>query len=303
MRFLGTQRLSTKILVNAMRFALSILALLSVALAAQATELHYPREVVQWKEVSIPPETDIGARMAWSYAANYSRHEWRVFSENNKIVAQLGGGKHRDQRERPAFSTTIDQFRGASLFSRVDDGWLVAFNHGEFGAALYWFSNDGQGHYKISDHQVVEFFALPNGLHAIEGLAHMSFSKGSIVRIARSEPGARWQALTVTELPFAPYAISMGRENKMFVTLSDALVSVGYDRRVETLLGNAAWSGLYPNSSVFSSDEQKLYIGMRQFVAEFDIPTKKLRFLIPSDHFLNRLPQKDEQRIRKLYGG
>ena len=301
MRDLGSLGQSTKFLGNFKRFALPILALLTVALVAQATEPDYPREVAQWQEVSIPGETNRGARAAWFYAANYSRHEWRVFAENNKIVAKLGGTKHRDQRERPAFNPTVDQFHGASLFSRVDDGWLVAFNHGEFGAALYWFSDDGQRHYKVSDHQVVGFFALPNGLHAIEGLAHLGLSKGSIIRMARTEPGARWRALTVTNLPFAPYAISIGRDNKMLVTLSDVLVSVGDDRRVETLLGNSPWSGLYPNSSILSSDEQKLYIGMRQFVAEFDILSRKLRFLIPSDAFLNRLPRKDEQRIRKQY--
>ena len=54
---------------------------------------------------------------------------------------------------------------------------------------------------------------------------------------------------------------------------------------------------------MLSSDEQKLYIGMRQFVGEFDLSTKKLRLLIPSDAFLNKLPKEDEQRIRKQYGG
>jgi hypothetical protein len=178
----------------------------------------------------------------------------------------------------------------------------VAFNHGEFGAALYWFSNDGKRHYKISDHQVVDFAALPNGVHAIEGLAHLGISRGSLIRIARPGPRARWRAMPVISLPFAPYAMSVRRDNSLLVTLSDALLSVGEDNAKTTLLGNAPWSGLYPNSSVLSLDERKLYIGMRQFVAEFDIPTRKLRLLIPSDDFLNTLPKVDEQRIRKLYG-
>jgi hypothetical protein len=290
-------------LVRTTRVAFSTLALLALVMVAQATELPYPPEVARWKEIAIPAETDKGAQMAWFYAANYSRHEWRVIAEGNKIVAQLTDQKQEEKRERPAFNPKADQFSGASLFSRVDDGWLVGFNHGEFGAALYWFNKDGTRNYKISDHQVVEFFVLPNGTYAIEGLAHLGSSHGSIVRLARAEPGARWRASVVTRLPYAPYAISVGRDNDMFITLSDALVSVGDDRRVETLLGNAPWSGLYPNSSVLSSDHQKLYIGMRQFVAEWDIPTKKIRFLIPSGSFLNKLPQKDEQRIRKLYGG
>jgi hypothetical protein len=88
----------------------------------------------------------------------------------------------------------------------------------------------------------------------------------------------------------------------MLVTLSDSLVSVGDDHKITTLFPDAPWSGLYPNSSVLSSDEQKLYIGMRQFVGELGIATKKLRLLIPSDAFLNKLPKEDEQLIRQQYG-
>jgi hypothetical protein len=80
-------------------------------------------------------------------------------------------------------------------------------------------------------------------------------------------------------------------------------VSIGDDRKVTTPLPDAPWGGLYPDSSVLSPDQQKLYIGMRQFVGEFDITTKKLRLFIPSPAFLNKLPKEDEQRIRKQYGG
>ena len=56
-----------------------------------------------------------------------------------ETAQQIVGGRHRPS-------------------ARVDDGWLVGFNKGEFGAALYWFSADGKQNYKISDHQVWEFF-------------------------------------------------------------------------------------------------------------------------------------------------
>jgi hypothetical protein len=160
----------------------------------------------------------------------------------------------------------------------------------------------GSRKYKISDHHVVDFFALPDGIHAIEGLAHSHLSRGSLIRISRPHPDARWRASTATELPFAPEAISLRRNGTMLITLSDALVSVSNDFQITTLLSNPPWDGLSVNSSVLSPDEQKLYIGMCQFVCEFDTSTKKLRLLIPSESFLNKLPQKDEQQIRKQYG-
>lgn len=269
----------------------------------RAAEPEYPREVARWQTVAVPRGSDQGARMAWFYAANYSNHEWRVFAERGQICAQLTSAKPPQKPERPKFTPKAGQFRGASAFARVDDGWLVGFNQGEFGAALYWFSADGKRNYKVSDHQVADFFSLPGGLHAIEGLAHMGMSEGSVIRITRPQPRARWQASTATKLPFAPYAVSVRRDGTMLITLSDSLVAVGDDRKVTTLLAEPPWGGLYPNSSILSSDEQKLYIGMRQFVGEFDLSTKKLRLLIPSDAFLNKLPKEDEQRIRKQYGG
>lgn len=278
-------------------------SLFAFAITAGAAEPEYPREVARWQEVSVPFQVDRGARMAWFYAANYSDNEWRVFAERGRICAQLTTTEPSEQRARPKFIPTAGQFRRASAFARVDDGWLVGFNQGEFGAALYWFSLDGKHNYKVSDHQVVDFFSLPGGLHAIEGLAHLTMSNGSIIRIARSEPSGHWRASTLTKLPLAPYAISVRRDGTMLITLSDSLVSVGASHEINTLLPEAPWGGLYPTSSVLSPNEQKLYIGMRQFVGEFDIATNKLRLLIPSAAFLNKLPKEDEQRIRKQYGG
>ena len=109
--------------------------------------------------------------------------------------------------------------------------------------------------------------------------------------------------MTVAQLPFAPHAVSLRRDGAMLVTLSESLVSMGSDGKILTWLANAPWRGLYPNSSALTQDETRLYIGMRQFVGEFDIKTKRLRLLIPSKVFLNTLPKQDEERIRRQYGG
>ena len=89
----------------------------------------------------------------------------------------------------------------------------------------------------------------------------------------------------------------------MFITLSNSLVSIGPDHTIRTLFSSALWDGLYPNSSVISFDGTKLYIGMRQYIGEFDLTTNMFRFLIPSAKFINKLPKEDEERMRKQYGG
>lgn len=273
---------------------------LVVALAAIAAQPTYPREIARWLEVLVPPKSDRATRKVWDLAANYSMDEWRVFSRGGRTCARLWNEKIEDGKERPKFTPAVGDFQGASSFAAVDDGWLVGFNRGEFGTALYWFSRDGTRNYKVSNHQVVDFFLLSDGVYAIEGLAYVH--TGSIIHIEKPPSGSGWRATTVAQLPFAPYAISITRDGTMLITLSQSLVSVGSDRKVRTLLADAPWDGLYPNSSVLSRDERKLHIGMRQFVGEFDFTSKTLRLLVPSKEFLNKLTKEEEQRVRRFYG-
>lgn len=275
--------------------------LLTVFATTQVTAAEYRRDVTIWQEVTVPPSSEYLARGLWSYAANYARFEWRVFAKSGQVHAQLTSEAPEEQRERPGFTPQVSGFRGAKAFAAVDDGWLVGFNQGEFGAALYWFSRDGLRNYEISDHHIVEFVSLPEGVCAIEGLAHLSLARGSMICMRRPSGGGRWQARTRMKFSSAPYAISIRRDGTMLITLSDALVSIDPNRKLRTLLADAPWSDLYANSSVLSDDEQKLYIGMRQFVGEYDLETNRLRLLIPSDEFLNKLSAEDEKNIRRQY--
>lgn len=282
---------------------LSLIALaLITASGLSAVEPKYSHDLTEWQEIPIPPESNMADYMAWFYAANYSKTTWCVSAKGGKPFAQRREDDTR-KLERPQFTAKAGKYREGSIFRAVDDGWLIGFNQGEFGAALYWFNDDGTSHYEISQHQIAAFFSLPDGLYAIEGLAHLGSSSGSIIRLGRPKTGARWQATTVQELPAAPEAISLKQDGSMVLTLSDSLVSLDRKHKITTILTNTPWGGLYPNSSILSADEKKLYIGMRQFVGEFDLETHKLRFLIPSSEFLNKLPKEDEDRIRKTYKG
>jgi hypothetical protein len=274
-------------------------------LGAYADDHEYSPELDMWQEVGVPAQSDKGARAVWSYATNYSKYKWHVSAINGQINARLSTEKPKVFSNKPNFSTQVEGFRVGHAFVEVDDGWLIGFNEGEFGAALFWFDKKGKHHYKISDHQIVDFITLDDGIYAIEGLAHLGVSKGSVIQILRENAGTRthWQAHTITKLPFAPETVSLNQHGVMFITLSESLVSIGADHKVNTLLADVPWRGLYPNSSVLSSDERTLYIGMRQFVGEFDLKTRKLRLLVPNNQFINKLPVEEENGIRKAYGG
>ncbi|HEY9109944.1 MAG TPA: hypothetical protein VIN58_24975, partial [Roseateles sp.] len=231
--------------------------LLAIALASGSVCADCPHDLAQAREIPVPPASDRASRALWDYAANYSKLEWQVHLDGQRICARLD---EQVSGQRPKFVPQADGFRGASSFARVDDGWLVGFNQGEFGAALYWFSENGRQHYRISEHQVVQFFPTTSGWGAIEGLAHLGMSEGSIILVTRAQPQGRWQARTALSLPAAPYAIAQPKLGPALAVLSDSLVAVTDLRRADMLLADAPWAGLYPNSAVLSADERTLYI-------------------------------------------
>lgn len=273
-------------------------AIFAFAIGLSAAEPEYSRDISGWQEIPVPPEGENPDRAVWYFAANYSDISWRVYLENTRPKARLIHSANDDLPDPAPFDAKADNFSGASHFKKIDDGWLVGFNHGEFGSALYWFNDDGKQHYKISNHQVVAFFSLSDGVYAIEGLAHMGASCGSVIRITRSANVARWQASRVVRLPYAPNTVAVRRDGSILIVLSDSFVSVDQDHHVTTLISDAAWGGLYPSSSILLPNESRLYVGMRQFVGEVDLATNHLRLLVPSANFLNKLPERDERRIR-----
>jgi hypothetical protein len=285
-----------------MRLALIFASLLLGTFRLCASEPKYVPDVTRWQAVDVPSALDRGARMVWSFAANYSNLNWRVFTKDGEVRARLSSEAPDIGRQQLSFAPEAGKFSRASATAAVDDGWLVGFNQGEFGGALYWFSRDGKRSYPISDDQIVDFFSRADGIYAIEGLAHLGGSRGSVLRISRPKERAPWHAQSVAALPSAPYAVAVLRDGTAVITLSYSLVSVGTDLKVKILYPDAPWGELYPSSSVLAADEQKLFIGMRQFVGEFDFKTNTLRCLIPSDQFLNRLSKEEEARIRQQFG-
>ena len=65
-------------------------------------------------------------------------------------------------------------------------------------------------------------------------------------------------------------------DGTIILTLFDKLVRIDRNHKVHTILARSPWEGLYPNSSLLADHDRKLYLGMRQYVAEF--PPRTLLF-------------------------
>lgn len=267
--------------------AIAASLLLIVCTHAEAAD-KYETDPKKWKVIPRPTESDWDGYHAFLHRANFSKHEWVIDRIEGKIVALLKQDFKPTNEQSPNFDTTVklqDSKASASRILKVSDGWIAAYNQGEFGSAVYWFSVDGKEKKKLSNHQINEFQLEGDRIFAVEGLAHLSMSEGSMIEIQKGADG--WKVTEFLNLPSSAEAIARIGEGDFVIVTSDMLLRVNLTREILILIPSADWGGLYPNS--VTVDDKFIYVGMRQFVARCELgrSVQKLELLVPDSKWLN----------------
>jgi hypothetical protein len=169
--------------------------------------------------------------------------------------------------EAPAWTS-----RATRHVVRVDDGWVVAFNAGEFGAGTWWVSADGKRNQYIGKHHVVALINTRVGVLAATGIDHMVEGHGDVFLIENAK-GKGWRERHLADIGASAYTATAtaGGEAILVVTRTQ-LVKVSLDGKV-TLLHTGRWdasfdygprgiSGFYPGS-VTAALDGSIWIGMR----------------------------------------
>lgn len=223
--------------------------------------------IENWKSYQVTTNRDTLNKLG------FSLDDYTVFLENGKVhVANSRQFKNHLQLpfDIKAKKKEYVNLRGSQSFIKVADGYLVGFYRGEWGGNLYWFSNDGKQHYKISDHEIVQFIKRDNKIYAIEGLDHLNNSYGSVLNIYKLN--GKWNTTTYLPLNTAPEAIGLDSKNNLIVVTSKSLLLVDPDAKIKTLVEPGIWYyGLYPASLVIFNDN--VFIGMRKGVFKYSLQT------------------------------
>jgi hypothetical protein len=85
---------------------------------------------------------------------------------------------YKDAYIGPARMSGVTEF-GANDFLRIADGWVVAFDLGEFGGSMMWFGDDGQAR-TLEISNTSDIMLEDNILYAAHGLDHLSLATGKI---------------------------------------------------------------------------------------------------------------------------
>ena len=234
-----------------------------------------------WKSYPVPTNEDT------LYAYNYSKNDWVVYVDGSEMRVDDIRNYKKDPSAKLPFEIKQSNsewinvsapLAGLIDFVEVDDGYLVGFNRGEWGGEFYWFSKDGRKKYEISGHQIVRFIMRNNKIYAIEGLAHLGLSGGSIIEIEKKRK--KWTAKEYLKLPTAPQAVQLDSKDNFVVVTSSSLLSIDKIGNIKVLVESGMWELLYPSSMIIQ--DNNVYIGMRKGVYKFDLSTKMSEWLLPN---------------------
>ncbi|KLT65397.1 hypothetical protein AB669_09915 [Pedobacter sp. BMA] len=177
------------------------------------------------------------------------------------------------------WASTADQMTmsGMKTFMKVNNGYLVGFNNGEFGGGLYWFSSDGTSRYRISNHYVNQFIWRKDTLLAIHGIVSRNIDEGTLLSLSFDNEG--WHARELLNFPYAPFAIDLDRKGNLIVASRSGLMSVKRLTKISNIEVSEWLSNGYPTSLIIQNDVA--YVGMTGGVFNFDLRTRKSSWLLP----------------------
>jgi hypothetical protein len=203
--------------------------------------------------------------------ANYSMREWKVTLAGENLQIRLDTRRdHQDPLPSEISSENVAVgSKGDRHVIRVEDGWLVGLDVGEFGGALWWFSSNGRNSKKLANENVVGFAKSSKGVLALVGLAHMGLDSGKVLRITDGEAGNR-KVEALADLGAAPRTFAVESPDSLLIVTTRGLVRVRTSGMADQLL-STNYGLLYPNSmTLFPSGV--IHVGLRHFITRL-MPT------------------------------
>jgi hypothetical protein len=185
---------------------------------------------------------------------------WKVSMSGDSLVATAINDL--EERDPLPFKVNLPRLSVSAIGDRydrhvlkVDDGWLVGFDNGEWDGSLWWFSSDGavskvlirnefskadaplacaersRGLCPANVHEIVD---LSGTYLAFTGLAHLGLNYGDVSRIVHDGPGD-WKAEHIATLAGEPIASSPESASSLLVLTPRALIRVNVSGATQSL--------------------------------------------------------------------
>jgi hypothetical protein len=148
----------------------------------------------------------------------------------------------------------------------VEQGYLVAYDSGEFGGGLYWYDSMGELRQKLFGENVVRLSLTGEGVLAFSGLAHMLTDVGhaTLLRFERES----WRALHKLDVTGSPTAFLDESERSVVLATRNRIVRVSDARRVEVIHGTRF--DFWGANSLVRDRDGTLYLGSKYIVVRLE---------------------------------
>jgi hypothetical protein len=224
-----------------------------------------------WKIFPTPAEDSDAIR-----CANFSLPEQVSLSDAGTLqITQLPRrAKETPPPELPPGANSMPGMtaglKGRESILKVQNGWLLGFDQGEFGGGLSFMDANGKVTL-LSQENVHGFVETSQGVMIFVGLAHLTLDSGS-VEIARYPITADTKVHFLAPLDGAPQAFTKTSPDEALVATTHGISRITSSGAYATLT-HSKFAYLYPNSIV-SAPDGTIYAGMRLFVVRL-APTSK----------------------------
>ena len=214
-----------------------------------------------WKISSFPDSKNL------LYQYSFDTVEWQVFSKDDEVFVR----KYIYERDDYALPFKIIaltdrekyELKGSRKGIKVEDGFIVCFNRGEWGSYLYWFSNDGNTKEKLGNYKIVNFLERDKTVYALE-----SNYNSSVIMFKKIQN--KWSIEKYLQFPSKGYAMILDNDKNLFILSKGGLFYIDKYKQIETLIDVGLWSEYFtPNSMVIKKNI--VYIGMQKGVVKYNI--------------------------------
>ncbi|MCX6159489.1 MAG: tetratricopeptide repeat protein [Ignavibacteriae bacterium] len=180
------------------------------------------------------------------------------------------------------FSKYIDKYTEKTAI-KVNDGYLFAFNNGEFGSWLYWLDSNGIGSYEIKSpgYPIRMFYYRNNNIYAMAGNEHMVPGPYSILKLFRQN--GVWETMicyetnwsdTYNNIDVKPRLFAIDSKDNMIVNTSNNLIRVNIDHSVDSL-GNQIFWNMHKQATSMVILDDIIYVGLKNCVYKYDLVNNK----------------------------
>ncbi|MDD5195303.1 MAG: hypothetical protein PHQ96_06510 [Candidatus Omnitrophica bacterium] len=196
-----------------------------------------------------------------------SRNDWQVYKKGREVcvkrfIPNVDGDALPFAIMR---GKAIDGLAGSRFVHKTDDGFLVAFNAGEFGAGIWWFSPDGTKRLLLSKEHVIGFVEIRDRILGVCGFSHLSISEGKILEF-KKDSSREWSFSELVDLGEAAWAFTKDKDEDLLMVTDHAVLKLDSTGKLEVLYKKTDRLGFIYANSIVQDSYNDIYVGARYAV-------------------------------------